>query len=528
MMRTRKVTLGAAAFAAAAIASSPLCAQEDPGPGHVVQGEGGLITALVLDPSSAGTIYATTARGLYKTTDGGHTWTARGDGLGKHSVLALAVDPASHGSLFAATDTGGVYRSGDGGGAWSAANSGLATRWIGAVAFDPKTPGLVYAGTEAGRLFRSTDGGREWSELKTPFPQVSVSTITIDPVDSNLIYVGTNSEGVFRTSDGGLTWVRPTDRLKRGTIWNITVSPGSPSVVYAGTHDGLFKSSDRGLTWTGVSKGMKSYNVLAVALDPAHPETIYAATAIGVHKSNDGGATWSLLQSDIYVSALAIDPRNPNLLYAGTHLGVMKSVDGGSKWSSLDFAKRKDETLTAVDGAAAPLPTLPVRRGSPQVPGLKPLPVHPPSPPEVASAPRVTSAPDADGTAAPASAMSASLLRRESPQATDRNTLPVPSRRLDVPDEVAGARPAVARSLDAGTKQSPIELSSHPSGAIPAVEGAIATASLRPNVALRHAWAQVTGLNARPLQPSRRLPVKQVAGGARPAPRARAAVNGGH
>ena len=53
MMRTRMATLGAAAFAVAAIASSPLCAQ-DPGPGHVVQGEGGLITALVLDPSSSG------------------------------------------------------------------------------------------------------------------------------------------------------------------------------------------------------------------------------------------------------------------------------------------------------------------------------------------------------------------------------------------------------------------------------------------------------------------------------------------
>jgi len=89
-----------------------------------------------------------------------------------------------------------------------------------------------------------------------------------------------------------------------------------------------------------------------------------------------------------------------------------------------------------------------------------------------------------------------------------------------------GAHPAVARSLDAGMKQIPVELASHQTGAITAVEGAIATASLRPNVALRHAWAQVTGLNARPLQP-RRLPVKQVSGGARPAPRTRATVAGG-
>src|ERR1700747_3557257 len=98
---------------------------QDQGPGFVLQGEGGLITAFALDPSSSTTIYAATGRGLYKTADGGASWRPVGTGLGDHSLLAVAVDPHSPSTVFAATDTGGVFRSFDGGLHWAEANHGI-------------------------------------------------------------------------------------------------------------------------------------------------------------------------------------------------------------------------------------------------------------------------------------------------------------------------------------------------------------------------------------------------------------------
>jgi len=183
--------------------SLPLCRgvsqAQDSGPGFVLQGEGGLVTVLVLDPSSPSTVFASTARGIYRSADSGAHWESRNRGLEDHSVLALAVDPAAHGTLYATTDTGGVYKSPDGGNRWTEANQGLASRYVGVVAVQGRA---VYAGTEAGRIFRSVDAATTWAELTPPTTRVAVTAIAVDP-SNGVIYAGTNSEGVFRSSDAG-------------------------------------------------------------------------------------------------------------------------------------------------------------------------------------------------------------------------------------------------------------------------------------------------------------------------------------
>ena len=174
------------------------------GPGFVLQGEGGLVTALVLDPSSPSTLYAATARGLYRSQDSGASWEARGRGLEGHSVLSLAVDGSSAGTLYATTDKSGVYKSTDGGARWSAANQGLTSRYVGVVTVQG---GAVFVGSESGRIFRSFDAAASWTELTPPTTRVSVTAIAVDPSSSQIIYAGTNSEGIFKSSDGGTTWV---------------------------------------------------------------------------------------------------------------------------------------------------------------------------------------------------------------------------------------------------------------------------------------------------------------------------------
>ena len=119
-MRLERLVAGAAVLALGV--ATAVFAQD---PGFVLQGEGGLVTALTLDPSNSSTVYAATARGLFKSVDAGATWRPTGAGLNKHSLLALAVDPRAPSNLYATTDTGGVFRSTDGGEHWSEANEGI-------------------------------------------------------------------------------------------------------------------------------------------------------------------------------------------------------------------------------------------------------------------------------------------------------------------------------------------------------------------------------------------------------------------
>jgi photosystem II stability/assembly factor-like uncharacterized protein len=272
-------------------------AAQEQDPGFVLQGEGGLVTALVLDPSSPATVYAATARGLYKSENGGTTWRQTGRGIGSHSLLALAIDPQSPSHLYATTDAGGVFRSADGGEHWAPSNQGLTARYVGSIAVDPDHPGIVYAGAEAGLIFRSEDAGSTWKGLASPTTRVSITAIAIDPSPPGAVYVGTNSEGIFRSADRGATWTHATGQLAKGTVWGMAFR-GTPTTLYAATHDGLYRSTNGGTTWAACNRGLRSWNVLAVESDPAAASTMYAATAAAIYKSVDAGQSWTELQKD--------------------------------------------------------------------------------------------------------------------------------------------------------------------------------------------------------------------------------------
>ena len=174
---------------------------ENGGPGIFLQG--GLITSLVADPSGGATLFAGTGRGLYRTVDGGATWTRESSALGDRSILSIALDPATPARVLAGTESAGLFRSPDGGSAWTPASAALPARYVGAIVVDPTRPGVVYAGSEAGRVYRSEDSGATWVELTRPVDDLAITCITVDPSAPESLYVGTNSAGLFRSRDGG-------------------------------------------------------------------------------------------------------------------------------------------------------------------------------------------------------------------------------------------------------------------------------------------------------------------------------------
>jgi hypothetical protein len=123
-------------------------------------------------------------------------------GLTNLNVNALALDPVPPSTLYAGTSNGGVFKSTDGGASWTAMNTGLTNLNVNALAIDPVPPSTLYAGTSNGGVFKSTDGGASWTAMNTGLTSFNVNALALDPSNSSTLYAGTNG-GVYKSMYGG-------------------------------------------------------------------------------------------------------------------------------------------------------------------------------------------------------------------------------------------------------------------------------------------------------------------------------------
>src|SRR5262252_5789395 len=166
---------------------------------------GGIVYALVIDPTTPTTLYAgTLGGGVFKSTSGGSSWNAVNAGLTNPLVFTLAIDPTTPTTLYAGTTGNGVFKSTDGGSSWSVVNAGLANLAVRSLAMDPTTPTTLYAGTEAG-VFKSASGGSSWSALNTGLANPFVLVLALSPTTPATLYAGTAGDGVF-----AITFTPPT------------------------------------------------------------------------------------------------------------------------------------------------------------------------------------------------------------------------------------------------------------------------------------------------------------------------------
>ena len=326
----------------------------------------GDITTVAIDPVTSTTLFAATHHdGVFKSIDGGTTWTRTA--LTDMYVGALAIDPTTPSTVYAATWPGGVYKTTDAGGTWRAVNVGLANLNVSSVSVDAL--GFVYAVLWDRGVFKSTDGAETWNAiLRTEWLVYYTATgrvfnptlgaFAVDRRNPAHLYVSTQYETTWeddplrfwgqllKSTDGGASWGGTTlDSMVLGysifpyPVMIDSASSQTPSPIYAGVNSALLKSTDEGTSWIE----WLACGATDVAVDPLVPTTLYAICA-GVIKTVDGGATWSVVGSgvadvlrafglDPLLRTLAIDPQNPNNLYLGTVGGVFKSSDGGGFWS---------------------------------------------------------------------------------------------------------------------------------------------------------------------------------------------------
>lgn len=339
---------------------------------------GGRVLAVTGVPGDPETFYfGAVAGGVWKTTDGGASWTPLTDKTHITSIGAIAVAPSNHNILYVGTGEAsprgditygnGVYKSVDGGKTWQ--NLGLAdTRQIGAIVVDPKNPDIVLVAAlghafgpnpERG-VYRSVNGGKTWTRVLSHGDDTGAIDVAFDPHNAKTVYAslwqarrlpwnfssGGPGSGLYRSTDEGVTWKRlegnglPTGILGR---IDVSVSGADSKRVYAmieAKDGGLFRSDDGGNHWKLINDDgrlrQRAWYFSKIYADPKHADTVYALNT-GMFKSKDGGKTFDLVPArhgDHH--ALWIDPTNPDRLINGSDGGAIISFDGGSNWNQAD------------------------------------------------------------------------------------------------------------------------------------------------------------------------------------------------
>jgi photosystem II stability/assembly factor-like uncharacterized protein len=288
-------------------------------------------------------------------------------GLHNDAAYRVAVDPAgnayvvgSEGSAdFPSTPgprlKGGVFRSLDGGASWSLMSSGLTHTVINTLLSDPATPGLLYAGTPRG-VYKSLDSGANWFGSSTGLANRAISSLNFHASASTTIFAGT-SGGFFRSQDAAGSWTNIAVGLGSGIVNAMLFDPGTPTTISAGTASGFYKSVDDSTNWVALNKGLGNKNVLGLVRDPLDPALIYAATAGGVYRSTNYGTNWKSSSSGLSThrtQAIAIDPTNSLLLYAGTSKGFYKTVNGATNWTIFTNGINKPSINTLLVDPALP------------------------------------------------------------------------------------------------------------------------------------------------------------------------------
>lgn len=172
-----------------------------------------MVVTLDFDPQQPQTLYAGTSGGVYKSIDGAREWKRVNTGLVASDVLKssralgvtrIKVDPHQSDTVYAAT-LSGLYKTDDGGQSWTRIGATLSDQMLSDLILDPTHQHVVYVTNRDG-VFRSEDGGVTWESRNAGLTNVNIRALAMSAVDSKVLYVGTNGKGLFRSLDGGLLW----------------------------------------------------------------------------------------------------------------------------------------------------------------------------------------------------------------------------------------------------------------------------------------------------------------------------------
>jgi photosystem II stability/assembly factor-like uncharacterized protein len=301
------------------------------------------IGAVALDPKNSKNVWVGTGEswtrnsvsvgnGIYKSTDGGETWTYTGLPTSER-VAKIIVSPANSDTVYAAV------------------------------------PGALWSDSADRGLYKTTDGGQNWNLiLKGGNLSTGASGIAMDPNDPNVIFAcmwdfrrkgwtfrsggdgpdKPSASGLFRSADGGATWTEITPEANKGFPNKpfgrlaVTIAPSNPKRVYCfveSTDSALFVSDDGGATWDKRDKSnwmvWRPFYFANLIVDPKNPDRVFKTDGPLI-LSEDAGKSFTVVggfqgaHGDLH--AIWIDPTNPQTVISGDDGGVYYSYNSGSRW----------------------------------------------------------------------------------------------------------------------------------------------------------------------------------------------------
>jgi photosystem II stability/assembly factor-like uncharacterized protein len=342
---------------------------------------------------------AAAGNGISSATDASvlNGWSALGPGNIGGRTRAIVIHPTNPQIMYAAGVAGGVWKSTNGGASWTPLGDFLANIAVTTLVMSPKNPEVLYAGTGEGfyngdairgnGIFRTADGGATWTQLAgtTGSDFYYVNDIVVSTARPSRIYAATRT-GVWRSLDSGATWTRKLDPQVFGGCLDLAIrTDRTADVVFAscGTFEqasvyrntaaqtnGAWKKvlSDPGMGRTSLAIAPSNQNIL-YAMASSNVQNDYLDGLHGVFRSSDGGSTWkaqvrntskkklntSLLSNPIFVffqecfgaeggyinqgwydNVIAVDPKDPNRVWAGG-IDLFRSDDGGKNWGLTSY-----------------------------------------------------------------------------------------------------------------------------------------------------------------------------------------------
>ena len=287
--------------------------------------------SVVFDPLNLDRAYCGTfGNGLWKTDDGGKTWSNIGkDVISSPYIMSVAVSSLNSGNKFnkvyAGTDPSALYISNDGGDSW-----------------------------ERMEALNELPSSKSWSFPPKPWTH-HIRWIEADANNSDYVFVAIEAGALVQTHDGGKTWI---DRVEQGPYdtHTLVTHPKAPKRLYSSAGDGYFESFDYGESWNRPVEGLRHQYIYGLAVDYIDPQIVIISASMGpgtayssenaesfVYRREEDGKKWKAISNGLpeptgtTISVLASNPKVSGEFYAVNNHGVFYSADSGISWKRLDI-----------------------------------------------------------------------------------------------------------------------------------------------------------------------------------------------